>query len=137
MTTSTTQTGSVSPTTGTSPSATPPATLGKDEFLKLLVGQLKNQDPMQPTDSSQWISQMAQFTQLEQVSNLAKSNEKIASSLSVSQTLSLIGRTVTYTDQGGNAVTGVVGKVDMTGGTATLTVGTQAGVTATSVTQVR
>ncbi|MEA2388377.1 MAG: flagellar basal-body rod modification protein FlgD, partial [Thermoleophilaceae bacterium] len=44
-------------------------TLGKDDFLKLLVGQLQHQDPLAPSDDQQWIGQMAAFSQLEQVSN--------------------------------------------------------------------
>jgi flagellar basal-body rod modification protein FlgD len=112
-------------------------TLGKDDFLKLLVGQLQHQDPMQPSDDQQWIGQMAQFSQLEQVTNTAETTQKIVDSLNTNGTLSLIGRTVTYLDQAGAAHTGAVQTVDMAGGTASLTVDGVAGVDAGSVTQVK
>ena len=49
--------------------------LGQDAFLKLLVAQMQHQDPMAPTDSSQMMSQMAQFTSVEQLTNLAKDSQ--------------------------------------------------------------
>jgi flagellar basal-body rod modification protein FlgD len=111
-------------------------TVDKNMFLKLLVAQMQNQDPMQPKDDSAWMSQMAQFSEVEQISNLASSNDKIASSLRTSQTLSLIGHTVSYTDQSGAPQQGVVDKVQIAGGSATLDVaGTS--IDASAVTEVR
>ena len=130
-------------TSGTTPGATPiPAksagpALGKDDFLKLLVGQLQHQDPLAPSDDQQWIGQMAAFSQLEQVSNTAETTQKIVDTLNVNGTLSLIGHGVTYLDETGASHEGVVQTVDMTGGKASLTVGGIAGIDAGSVTQVR
>jgi flagellar basal-body rod modification protein FlgD len=112
-------------------------TLGKDDFLKLLVGQLQHQDPLAPSDDQQWIGQMAAFSQLEQVSNMAASSQKIVDTLNMNGTLSLIGHTVTYLDANGGAQTGKVDTVDVAGGKATLTVGGVAGIDAGSVTQVK
>jgi flagellar basal-body rod modification protein FlgD len=58
----------------TSPAAAPPATpsVNSDMFLQLLVAQLKNQDPLNPTDSTQFVTQLAQFQQLEQSVNNGK-----------------------------------------------------------------
>ena len=112
-------------------------TLGKDDFLKLLVGQLQHQDPLAPSDDQQWIGQMAAFSQLEQVSNTAQTTQKIVDTLNVNGTLSLIGRTVTYLDESGGSHEGVVQTVDMAGGTASLTVGGVAGIAAGSVTRVK
>jgi flagellar basal-body rod modification protein FlgD len=112
-------------------------TLGKDDFLKLLVGQLQHQDPMQPSDDQQWIGQMAQFSQLEQVSNTAATTQKIVDTLNTNGTLSLIGHTVTYLDEAGASHTGAVQTVDMAGGKASLTVGGVAGIDAGTVTQVK
>ena len=112
-------------------------TLGKDDFLKLLVGQLQHQDPLAPSDDQQWIGQMAQFSQLEQVSNTAATTQKIVEALNTNGTLSLIGHSVTYLDEAGATHDGVVQTVDMAGGKASLTVGGVAGIDAGAVTQVR
>jgi flagellar basal-body rod modification protein FlgD len=108
--------------------------MGKDDFLKLLVGQLQHQDPMQPADDNQFIGQMAQFSQLEQETNTAKSSDQLVRA----STLGLIGRTVTYTDPSRASQTGVVTGVDIdSDGIATLTVGDKSGIDAGKVTQVR
>ena len=113
-------------------------TIGKDDFLKLLVGQLQHQDPMQPADDSQFIGQMAQFSQLEQETNSAQSTSQIATQLGHATALSLIGRTVTYTDDADKSQTGQVEQVDVaTDGSATLTVGGKTGVVLGSVTEIR
>src|SRR3954468_5864055 len=114
-------------TSGTTPATTPATkapntTLGKDDFLKLLVGQLQHQDPLAPSDDQQWIGQMAQFSQLEQVSNTAETTQKIVDTRNMNAPLSLIARTVTSLDEAGAAHTGAVQTVDVAGGTASLTV---------------
>ncbi|OGH94729.1 MAG: hypothetical protein A2039_01405 [Candidatus Melainabacteria bacterium GWA2_34_9] len=75
-------------TTGTSE-------LGQDAFLQLLMAQMKNQDPLNPTDSSQFMSQQAQFTQ---ISELQKLNKSLASSNQIMQASSLIGKNVSLID---------------------------------------
>jgi flagellar basal-body rod modification protein FlgD len=131
VTTSTTPAASTQGTRDTS------GTLGKDAFLKILVGQMQHQDPMaQNQDGGQMIAQMAQFSQLEQITNMAASNAQIATSLTQTGAMSLIGRSVTYTDNK-LPVDGVVEKVDMKDGAATLTISGKSGVAASAVTQVR
>ena len=115
-----------------------PGMIGKDDFLKLLVGQLQHQDPMQPADDTQFIGQMAQFSQLEQETNSAQSTSQIATQLGHTTALSLIGRTVTYTDDADQSQTGAVSQVDVgSDGNATLTVGGKTGVALGSVTEIR
>jgi flagellar basal-body rod modification protein FlgD len=124
-------------TTGAAAARNPSATLGKDDFLKLLVGQMQHQDPLAPTDNQAWIGQMAAFSQLEQVSNTASTTQKIADTLNRNGTLGLIGHAVTYLDDAGAAVNGTVQTVDVTGGNASLTIDGVAGIDAGRVTQVR
>jgi len=52
--------------------------LGKDDFLKLLIAQLQNQDPLNPADATEFTSQLAQFSQLEQLSNMSSKLETFA-----------------------------------------------------------
>ena len=112
-------------------------TLGKDDFLKLLVAQLQHQDPMAPSDNQEWIGQMASFSQLEQVSNNAKTSQEIAETLNRDGTLSLIGHTVTYLDKDGASHSGVVQTVDIAADKTSLTVAGVAGIDASTVTQVK
>ena len=103
--------------------------LGKDQFLKLFVAQLQHQDPMSPMQDSDFMGQMAQFSTLEQISNLANSD-------AMSNAIGLIGRTVTYKDKEGVLQTGAVEKVTSVDGKPSLTVGGTAGVDPSSISQV-
>ena len=125
-------------TTGTPTSGAGNTAMGKDDFLKLLVGQLQHQDPMQPANDTEFIGQMAQFSQLEQESNTAQSTSEMVDQLGRSGALGLIGRTVNYTDTNKQQQTGVVQQVDIgADGKATLTVDGKGGIDAGAVTQVK
>jgi flagellar basal-body rod modification protein FlgD len=129
----------VSLPTASTPGATKTAagpSLGKDDFLKLLVGQLKNQDPMNPTSDTDFIGQMAQFSQLEQTTNMATANTELAAQQTGARAISLLGRNVTYPDASGVSTTGVVEKVEWSAGKPTLTVGGVAAIDPNSVTAV-
>jgi len=82
------------------------AGFSKQTFLELLVTQLKNQDPLNPQDSSQFVSQLAQFSSLEQMANMNASMETV---LETSVT-NLIGKTATVSDNTNAAgyTTGVI-----------------------------
>ena len=83
----------------------------QDTFLKLLVAQLKYQDPSNPADSTQFLAQTAQFTQVEKLG-------KIADMMQAQQLIgasALVGRTVTYQDADGMTQTGVVAKTKLNG----------------------
>ncbi len=81
--------------------------LGKDDFLKLLITQLSNQDPTDPMDNTEFIAQMAEFSSLEQITNLNSNFEKMNSMLNASQALNTIGKTVSL-DIGDSQAVGVV-----------------------------
>jgi flagellar basal-body rod modification protein FlgD len=84
-------------------SATTKSSLGKEDFLNLLVTQMKYQDPLEPTDDKEFIAQMAQFTSLEQMNNLNDSFNKY-------RAYSLVGKNVEATVNGGT-VSGFVDSI--------------------------
>jgi flagellar basal-body rod modification protein FlgD len=110
--------------------------LGKDDFLKMFVAQLQHQDPMNPMQDSDMMGQMASFSTLEQITNMAAANQNIAASLSSTGAIGLIGRTVTYTDDNDQIHTGVVQKVTTAGGTPSLTVDGVDGIDPATISQV-
>lgn len=85
----------------------PSQQLGKDDFLKLLITQLSNQDPTSPMEDTQFISQMAQFSSLEQMTNMNESFNKMAAMINSSQATSTLGKTVEV-DLGATTSQGVV-----------------------------
>jgi flagellar basal-body rod modification protein FlgD len=111
--------------------------MGKDDFLKLLVGQLQNQDPMNPSSDQDFMGQMAQFSMLEQITNLAKTTEELAKSAKTTQSLGLLGHTVSYVDAEGTPTTGTVDNVVVSGGAPKLTVGGKTGIDPSAVNQIR
>ena len=110
--------------------------LGKDDFLKLFVAQLQHQDPMNPMQDSDMMGQMASFSTLEQITNMAAANQSVAASLTSTNAIGLIGRTVTYVDENDLPHTGVVQKVTTAGGTPSLTVDGVDGIDPATITQV-
>ena len=88
-------------------------TMDKNDFLKLLVTQLRHQDPMKPMSDKEFIAQMAQFSTLEQMTNMTEGFNKVASLLKANEAMGLLGKTVDVT-AGNKTVSGVVEQV--TGG---------------------
>jgi flagellar basal-body rod modification protein FlgD len=86
-------------------------TLGKDEFLKLFTYQLKYQDPLSPLDSTEFTSQLAQFTSLEQLYNMNENFQQLLSfqvSLNNGIATSLLGKEVKLNDGTSGLVTGII-----------------------------
>lgn len=83
--------------------------LDKDAFLRLFVEQLKNQDPMSPQDSSEFMAQMATFSSLEQLTNLNDTAQQLKQSQDMLQASALIGRQVLIVTEDGT-VSGTVEK---------------------------
>ena len=86
---------------------TPKTELGKDDFLQLLVAQLSHQDPTKPMEDTQFIAQMAQFSSLEQMTNMSSGFTKLNSLLSVSEASSAVGKKVDI-DLGESTVSGKI-----------------------------
>ena len=81
--------------------------LGKDDFLKLLIVQMQNQDPTDPMDNTEFIAQMAEFSTLEQMTNMNSNFDKLSSVLTSNSALGTIGKTVQI-DLGEATTQGVV-----------------------------
>ena len=96
--------------TGTSSntSGIPGSNLGKQDFLKLLMAQLQNQDPLKPMDDSQMIAQMAQFSALESMQNLTSVIQQSSNMQTVIQAGALIGKYIQAVDVDGSTTTGAV-----------------------------
>ena len=92
--------------------------LGKDDFLKLLVAQLQSQDPLNPMADKEFISQMAQFTSLEQMKN-------VSNAVQITQATSYIGKQVTWDDETGEQQTGIAKSVRIVSGEPKIVVGDQ------------
>ncbi len=73
-------------------------TLGKDDFLKLLVIQLENQDPTSPLDDKEFISQMAQFSSLEQMTQMNTNLSNLIINNKINLSYSLLGKYVEVLD---------------------------------------
>lgn len=99
---------------GVSPGAT--TTTGtnsadKDMFLQLLVAQMRNQDPANPTDSSEFLAQTAQFTALEKMQQVADQTSQLVALQVAFGASSMVGRTVSYAGPDGSMLSGVVSSV--------------------------
>ncbi|MDR1933509.1 MAG: flagellar hook assembly protein FlgD [Spirochaetales bacterium] len=68
--------------------------LDKEDFLKILVTQLTHQDPTQPMEDREFIAQMAQFSSLEQMTNLNREFSRVAGIMAMGQATALIGKMV-------------------------------------------
>jgi flagellar basal-body rod modification protein FlgD len=93
--------------------ARPSGALDKNDFLKILITQLSHQDPTQPMQDKEFIAQMAQFSSLEQITNMNEGLSRVANLLARSQAVGLLGNLVDI-GEGEATVTGLVEEV--TGG---------------------
>lgn len=82
--------------------------INSNSFLQLLVSQLTHQDPMNPTDSSTYITEEAQFSMVQSMNTLSKQNAQILQSQQMQEATGFIGKNVTYVDSNGVQGVGVV-----------------------------
>lgn len=104
------------------------SSLGPDAFLNLLTTQLKNQNPLSPIDDTQSVAELAQFSQLQAATNLSKSFTTFQQNFGVTQSASMLGKTVTVAgsnngsaDSSSSNITGVVSGVTVANGTPSFT----------------
>jgi flagellar basal-body rod modification protein FlgD len=107
----------------------PNGTLGQNDFLKLMIAQLQAQDPLNPGNTNEFVSELAQMTQVEQTTNLANASE-------LSGAVQLIGRTVNYASQSGQGGTGKVTSVQSSSAGTTVTVEGVSGISLAAITEV-
>jgi flagellar basal-body rod modification protein FlgD len=104
-----------------SESSPPPATVDYNQFLQLLIAQMKNQDPTSPTDMSQYMSQFAQLSAVEQAMQTNAKLDTLLSSSALAQAESLVGHTAAFTSSDGEDVKGKIMSVRIIQGGAVAT----------------
>lgn len=115
---------STSTTSSTDATSVIEQTLGKDAFLKLLVTQIQNQDPLNPMDDQEYIAQLAQFSSLEQMQEINSALGTAQQTSTASQALTLVGHEITAINPNTSATySGTVDAVTFEEGTPTLLVG--------------
>ena len=125
----TSATDSTSKSSSSTSSTTSTSSTGVDynTFLRLLIAEMKNQDPTNPMDTSQYMSQFAQLSSVEQAMQTNNKLDALLSSQSLSQANGLIGKTVSFTGSTGASFSGKVASVSINsdGSIATLENGTK------------
>jgi len=106
-----------------------------NDFTKMLVTELQNQDPTQPMSNTDLMNQVSQIQSIDANQQLTSTLQSVALGQSIASAGSLIGATVTGTDSNGKTVTGTVNSASISNGSALLNVGTST-IALTSVTQI-
>ena len=129
VTSATDTTGNAS-SSNSSSSTTSSSSVDYNTFLQLMIAQMKNQDPTNPMDTSEYMSQFAQLSTVEQAMQTNSKLDALLSSQSLSQANGLIGKTVSFTDSTGASFSGKVVSVSINsdGSIATLQDGTKVAV---------
>lgn len=96
--------------------------LDEADFMKLLVTQLKTQDPTKPLDDKEFIGQMAQFTSLKQMNALTDNFKNLTKEFAFTKAVNLVNKWVSWTDEGGRMYSGVVESVKVREGNTMLNV---------------
>ena len=109
--------------TASSTSAAGLGSLTSSDFLQLLVAQITNQDPLNPVSSSQFMSQTAELSTLEQITALSQETAQSSSAQQSGAAIATIGKTVTGVSEAGKTVTGEVTGVEETSNGPLLEVG--------------
>lgn len=101
------------------------SSLTPDDFLKMLITELQNQDPMNPTDNGQILQQISEMSNIQATSSLTTSLNSMLTEQNLSAASALVGKTVQGLADDGSTASGVVDSVTITNGTAKLNIGQQ------------
>ena len=137
--TGTTATAATTNTTATNSANASSLPITQNQFLQMLMTELQNQNPMNPnsSDPMSFVTELAQFTSVEQETNTAESTATIASGQTTASSIALLGHTVNYTDPTTGATdTGTVQSVEISSSGPTLTINGTAGINASAVDEV-
>ena len=97
--------------------------LNVNQFLKLMITQLQNQDPLNPTDNNQILQQLSSMQQISTSGKLSTTLDSVLLGQNIASASSLVGKSVTGLTDAGNTVQGVVSQVTIAGGTPYLQIG--------------
>jgi flagellar basal-body rod modification protein FlgD len=143
MSTSVPATGSTNPTATTNTTAANSSSsslpITQNQFLQMLMTELQNQNPMNPnsSDPMSFVTELAQFTSVEQETDTAQSTATLASGQNTASAIALLGHAVNYTDPTTGATdTGTVQSVEISSSGPTLTIDGTAGISASAVNEV-
>src|SRR5579875_3447315 len=129
-----TTTDTIGPTAPSSSMGSTMGSLNEGDFLNLMMDQMKNQDPLNPADPTQYMSELASFSSLDEQIQIQESSSQTASNQAASSALAMLGHDVNYTDSSGNSSSGTVTAVNFTSSGPTLTVGGTSGITLSEIT---
>ncbi|HEU5432969.1 MAG TPA: flagellar hook capping FlgD N-terminal domain-containing protein [Thermomicrobiales bacterium] len=101
------------------------SSLTPDDFLKMLITELQNQDPMNPTDNGQILQQISEMSNIQATSSLTTSLNSMLTEQNLSAASALVGKTVQGLADDGSTASGVVDSVTIANGTAKLNIGQQ------------
>ena len=90
--------------------------LGEGAFIKLLLAQLQNQDPLKPMEDKEFIAQLAQFNSLNQLTQMNRTLEELMTAQALGQGSALIGKTVNGLSSDGRTMAGIVSGLSLVGG---------------------
>ena len=96
--------------------------LGKNDFLQLLVTELKNQDPLEPTKDKEFIAQVAQFSSLEEAQKTNSNMEELMSQLAQTNIVGILGKSVTGVDAESGTTTGKATQIRFLNGEPIITI---------------
>ena len=127
--------GNTSSSTSKSTATSSIQSLTVDDFTKMLVTEMQNQDPTQPMTNTELMNQVSQIQSIETNQQLTSTLQSVALGQSIASAGNLIGRNVSGLDSNGNKVSGTVSSVSISNGSATLNIGSSS-LSLSNVTQI-